>query len=406
MSDCSPSLKVSYLSGPADVPRFLSEMHEGRSDYFGTNYMKLFLRLMNAIDAQAQVVTWFGTENYEMTDGRFKLLNRPLPAGRGIRYHLAMLIWHFSVLVKVFAYRPDIFVLTGNQNYWWTMAPLRLIGVRFIASYHCVLWPKFRQPDMKIRAFSWLNGTLILRAMDAILSTSADIRHQATSLLGRGKTRPVFIDHLPSYDPAQFAGIPSPQGLSRKPFSTIFLGRLEANKGIYDIVDLADRLERERPGDFVFQICGAGSEDTALDARIKSLGLASAVICHGHCGPDKIRAIMSECHASIVPTRSDFEAGFEMTCSEAILSDRPLVASMVCPALDYLSPAAIAIEPDNLELYYEAIVRLADDREFYASKQSACEALKGQFFDTANGWYQAMQRALEIAAPGRVIRAV
>ena len=66
---------------------------------------------------------------------------------------------------------------------------------------------------------------------------------------------------------------------------------------------------------------------------------------------------MSASHACIVPTRTNYEAGFEMTCSEAILAGRPLVTSKVCPALDYLRDASIEATPDDAASYRDAIVK-------------------------------------------------
>jgi glycosyltransferase involved in cell wall biosynthesis len=103
---------------------------------------------------------------------------------------------------------------------------------------------------------------------------------------------------------------------------------------------------------------------------------------------------MARSHAAIVPTRSDFDAGFEMTCSEAILSGRPLVTSAVCPALHYLREASIEVEPDNVEQYRAAIERLKDDPELFAAKQRACAPLSAQFFDWSESWDAAMRRAL------------
>jgi glycosyltransferase involved in cell wall biosynthesis len=116
-------------------------------------------------------------------------------------------------------------------------------------------------------------------------------------------------------------------------------------------------------------------------------------------------------HAVIVPTRSDFVAGFEMTCAEAILSGRPLITSAVCPAVDYLGPATIEVPPDAIEEYKRAIVRLKDESALFEAKRDASRTLSAQFFDQANSWDVAMRGALAVAfhayvAKGRLPPAV
>jgi glycosyltransferase involved in cell wall biosynthesis len=179
----------------------------------------------------------------------------------------------------------------------------------------------------------------------------------------------------------------------------MFMGRIVENKGVYDVIEIARDLNERRKGDFYFDICGDGEDLPAARQLTKELGLGGAVVCHGFCDTEKLRTLLGASHASIVPTRSDFEAGFEMTCAEAILAGRPLVTSRVCPALEYLTDASVEVRPDDVGAYRDAIVRLRDDVDFYEKKRKACASLQEQFYDCSNSWYAAMRRALERHAP-------
>lgn len=389
-------LKISYMSGPANVPRFLTEMERGTpSDYFGTNYMKLFLKLAKDIEAQAQIFTWHGEDLYETELGRYGILNWPIRSRGGLRHHVSLLTWNLAALWRMIRFRPNIVLLTGNQNYWWIYAPLRLFGARFIASFHSVLWPKYRPVPRHLRVFNWLNGRLLLRRMSAILATSQDIREQIVSLLGLAKVP--IIDHLPSYAPTQFDGIVPPSRALGSPFEILFMGRLEPNKGVYDLLAFAEQLHRKRPGEFLFHVAGEGSQSEHFASKIHTLSLTDVVLLYGHCGPSKIRELLSKSHVCVVPTRSDCEAGFEMVCAEAILAERPLVSSRVCPAIYYLADATVEVPPDDVAEYRAAIEALADSPELYARKQAACASLKSQFLEPRFGWEAAMHRAIALA---------
>ena len=80
-----------------------------------------------------------------------------------------------------------------------------------------------------------------------------------------------------------------------------------------------------------------------------------------------------------------------MVCAEAILAGRPVITSAVCPALAYIREAAIEVQPDNIDEYYQAILQLYDDTELYKQKQSACVTLQGQFYNAKNSWAEKLR---------------
>lgn len=389
-------LKIAFLSGPANAREIHREWTEREGQfYFGTDYMKQFLQVANDLGAKSYVITWYGDKKEVFQLGDFTFDNRPITTASGLKYYVDHLFWHLGLLPTLLRLRPDVLLLTGNQNFWWILAPVRWFGAKIVISYHAVLWMQFYPVKRSWRFLLELNRIFILRHAKAILSTSRDIRRQIETLLDRDKNKVPILDHLPSYQPAQFAEITPPAGPSRRPFRTFFMSRIEENKGIYDIVEIARTLEAERPGEFRFDVCGSGGALEPLRQRVRDLELENVVYCHGYSSPETVTELMSASHACIVPTRTNYEAGFEMTCSEAILAGRPLVTSKVCPALDYLCDASIEATPDDAASYRDAIVNLSDDQELYTRKQRACAGLQQQFYDRGNSWYAAMRTALE-----------
>lgn len=395
-------LKIAFLSGPANAAEIYREWSKAETQvYFGTDYLKQFLQVASDLGAESYVVTWYGNEPGMTKLGLFTFDNRPITSAGGLRYYVAQLLWHIRLVPALIRFKPDILMLTGNQNFWWTLAPVRWLGAKVVISYHAVLWPQFRPVKKSWRFLLELNRIFILRHAKGILSTSRDIRRQIEQLLDRDKDRVPILDHLPTYSPTQFADISPPDGLPPRPFRTFFMSRIEENKGVFDIVEIARSLEAERPGDYRFDICGSGGALSALRQRVTDLDLEDVVKCHGFSSPETVSELMSASHICIVPTRTDYEAGFEMTCAEAILAERPLVTSAVCPALDYLRDASVEARPDDAASYREAIVRLSEDPRLYAAKQRACAGLQQQFYDRDNSWYSAMRRVLEPFATKR-----
>lgn len=377
-----PPMRIAYLSGPADAPKSYREWLDNTQSFFGTDYVRQFFQYATDLDADSYIVTWRNAPRDKLVADRFIFENIPPSERAGLMFYFGQILWNFSVGLKMLRFRPDIVVLTGNQLFWWTLFPLSLAGARFLPSFHGVLWPKLRRQSRISKYLQKLNQLLIMRSCRAVVVTSGDIARQVRSIYPVG---PMF-HHLPSYLPAQFASIP--QATWGRPFRTIMVGRVERNKGIFDVLSVAAELERRTPAAYHFDICGIG---TALEQARASA--PPNVTFHGFCEQRELAAIMGRAHISIVPTRTDFEAGFEMTCAEAILADRPLITSAVCPALEYLQPASIEVTPDDPQAYLDAVLSLGENIDLFEQKRAACGPLKAQFFDQANSWYVAMRNA-------------
>ena len=387
-------LRIAYLSGPCDAAEVYSEWSESRKqDYFGTNYMKQFFEVCKSLGADAYVITTLSGEYSICQKNGFCLENRPVPSRlKGAMYHLATVQWFARLAPKLLKFSPDVLIVTINQNHWFSLFYLRWFGVPIVPSFHSVLWPKYA-PVRRSWRFLWkLNRLLILKYVKVALVTSNDIAQQLRTLIDDTKIE--IVEHLPTYSASQFRSMLPPTVVPRLPFRVFFAGRIESNKGVYDIVEIARRLNADRQGMFRFDVCGDGGELVALQQRIDSLKLNEVVWCHGNLESQKLSAVLELSHAVIVPTTTKFEEGFNMVCAEAILAGRPVITSAVCPALYYIREAAVEVQPDNVDQYFEAILKLCDDTEYYNQKRQACIALQDQFYDLKNSWGEKIKTVL------------
>ena len=354
-------IRIAYLSGPCDAPAVYAEWSENRQqDYFGSNYMKQFLQLCEELDAESYVITTLPGQYQECQRGRFIFDNHPPPSGlRGIMYHLAFLPWFARVVPKILRFKPDALIVTENQSYWFLLFFVNWFGIAVIPSFHCVLWRKFGPRKWSSRILWQLNRYFVMRHVKTVVVTSNDITRQVIELLGAGGSRRInFLRHLPTYSKSQFISIPSTSSVPPPPFRLFFAGRIEESKGIYDLIEIARRLNSDRKNEFHVDICGDGSELQHVRKRITDLGLEGVVSCHGHCSAAKFVPLLAASHAWIVPTKSDFPAGFEMVCAEAILANRPLITSAVCPGLEDVRAAAVEVAPDDVDQYYQGVLKL------------------------------------------------
>ncbi len=383
-------LRILYAAGPGDVIGTYRHWKEGRDDpsQVSVTYSGQFYDVCRDLAAHGYVIASCPTPG-RLRDGRFTLEHRPIPLenGPGALYHLGQVWAAFRLIVSALVFRADVAVITNGSGHWFPLLLLPLLGVKVVPSLHCVLWPKNRPPRGVNRLVARLDAQFFARAAFAIMSASRDIERQVAELT-RGRHRPV-VEFLPTYRPDLFAGNGAPPD-PRRPFRVFFAGRVERNKGVFDLLDIATRFAAAGRTDVEFDLCGDGTALAELRRQAEEKGLAQRFRCHGHTNRLVMREMFARAHAVIVPTTSDFIEGFNQVVAEAVLAGRPVITSDVCPALDYVRDAVVEVAPDDVAGYGDAVLKLCDDATFYRARCRGCIAAQSQFYDTRRGWGAAL----------------
>jgi glycosyltransferase involved in cell wall biosynthesis len=388
-------LKIGYLSGAVDAAGVYRSWRARQTlGYFGASHLSDFYQVCFDLGAEGYVITTLSGEATQHELENFIIENRPPPSRAGSLYHFASALWLAKMIPAIVKFRPQVLIITAGQNYWFLLGILRLFGIKIIPVYTTTPWPQFAPVRTSWRFLLWLNRIFLARCTAAIVTVSGVAAHQIRSML-RGKSIPVTV-FLPIYPRNQFSAFSAPN-FDARPFNIFFAGRIETNKGVYDLVEVARRLNERAPGQYHFDICGEGSELDNLRTTITTLGMTKFIKCHGMCDRSKLSSFLQDAHAVIVPTTAQFEEGFNMVCAESILAGRPLITSAVCPALDYVKEAAIEVPPDNVSAYFEAILHLSNDRGVYERKVLACKPLQEQFYNEMDGWGNKLRVAIRDA---------
>ena len=385
--------RILYVSGAGDVVGTYRHWLAGRDDpsQIATTYSGQFFDLCQRRGFAGYLISPCPRVDRVVGHG-MTVENRPVKFGNGpgSLYHLGQLWYGLRLAVSAARFRADMAVVAVGGTHWFALALLRLIGVAVVPTLHCVLWPKHRKPTGRVsRAIHALDRWFFRRHAAAALSLSDDITTQVREMLG-GAPLTVF-PFLPTYRPETFGdgyGPPPPQ----PPFGVLYAGRIERNKGVFDLLDAAKQL----PADCTFDLCGDGSQLTALRQAAADAGLAERFRCHGHTNYADLRQRYERCHVVVVPTTTAFIEGLNKVVVEGVLAGRPVVTSSVCPALEYVRGAVLEVPPDDVAAYAEALRRLHDDPQLQASKRAASAGVRGMFTDAARGWAAAVERAADL----------
>ena len=109
-----------------------------------------------------------------------------------------------------------------------------------------------------------------------------------------------------------------------RPNLVLFLGRLEAKKGIYDLLDAVSALRAALPD--VRLVCAGDGDRIGVARYAERLGIADAVKFTGRVGPSGKRALLESAAAFALPS---YEEALPLSMLEAMSAGVPVVVSPV-----------------------------------------------------------------------------
>jgi len=318
-----------------------------------------------------------------VSDGSFVIRSRsPVQKVRGVLFYLDQLrraVWLSVDVLRTGA--NDVFVMDGI-TFFFMLAPLAWTGRRIVLSVHTVLWREGVFPSRMQRLTRKLDAWFLRKYCAGCLVASPTIANQLRSMVGYSYL-PIVLFY-PLYQQADFERFSPPVATSR-PFRIFFAGRIERDKGVFDLLESTRKLV-EAGRDVHLDFCGDGTQLANLLDTVEKGNLQGRVSLQGHLDRVALLDLLDQAHIVVVPTRSDFPEGLNQVVIEAILARRPVITSEICPALELVRPAAVEAEADNVESYRRAIERLIDDPELYAKLVQGGNTLRTQFFDPARAW--------------------
>ncbi len=387
-------LRILYATGPGDVIGTYNYWINGQDDpsQVSVTYSSQFYEVCCALDAQGYLISSCSEKKF-VRDGRFMIEHRPIPlrSESGLLYHLGQLWYGFRVIASAIRFRANVAVVANGTTHWFVLPLLPWLGVRVVPALHCVLWCKYAPQSMVQKLILKISRSLFVSGCTAILTASDDISKQVAQLTS-SQHQPL-VNFLPTYRRTEFAGVTEPDD-KRSPFRVLFAGRIERDKGVFDLLEIANCMSAEGRQNITFDLCGEGTALEPLRLAAKKARVDSSFVCHGHCNKSRMREMFSQAHAVIVPTRTDFVEGFNQVVVEAVLSGRPVVTSAVCPALSYVRAAVVEVPPNDIKGYTDALLKLCNDREFYEEKRRGGLGVQEQFYDISQGWGAALKSIL------------
>jgi len=390
--------QVIYCGGPGDIAGTMRSWISGKHDAseVSDTYSAQFFDQIKARGLSALVISTHARKEI-LVEGLITVEHRPNNAAgkTGLAYKQAYMSHWLGVIGTILHLRPRVVVI-ADLEHWWLLAIPAIFGIKIITDLQCTFWPRgYRSTALYERILQGLNGLFWRKIPIATICISPECERQVREL-SRGQVSGRLLQARSSYQRVAFAGIARP-AWDADSFRLMFAGRVERNKGVFDLLDVMASLRAESQSKISLDICGGGTALSELKAEVERRGLQSCINVLGQLNSSAMRAAYERSQVVVVPTTADFPEGLNRVVVEGVLSGRPVVATTVCNAIDVFPGSVITLNCGDRLAMVAAIKRLASDNNYYESIRANCAAESEQFYDREQSWGAALGRALDIA---------
>ena len=235
-------------------------------------------------------------------------------------------------------------------------------GIRLLATNHImpenlikysVIIPKwFEKPMMKL---AWKDAGHILKRADFITTPT---RRAANLLEASAGVKDVLAISC-GIDASRFNNSTPP---TNKPPRVLFLGRLDYEKHIHNLLKAVAKLPAELG--VQVEIVGNGGERDNLKALAAELSITDQVVFTGHISEEELPRAYERATVFAMPSIAELQS---IATMEAMASGRPVVAAnaMALPHLVHNGDNGYLFEPDDVDDFAEKLSRVltADQNE-------------------------------------------
>lgn len=270
----------------------------------------------------------------------------------------------FCLLIRTLVrVRPEAALVHAAANLsfmrdWVFMAAARLAGAKVVCHYHGTIHARF--PSCETQGGRAI-GRLLMSAAHRVIVLGPTYQHE----MGKAWKRDDLVWAPNVADVALFRHLSAdvgPPWLVPGERAVLFVGRLSAPKGIYDLFDAIPRVIERHP-EARFVLVGVAESDameTVLRAEAQRRGIAPRVTFLGSLqGREKAAAFVTS-QMIVVPSWTE---AFPVVIPEAMAAGLPVVATSVGAIPDFVTDGedGFVIAPRDPQALAERICRLLDD---------------------------------------------
>src|SRR5262249_14388621 len=189
-----------------------------------------------------------------------------------LSFHIAEIIYGLGLLTTAARFKARFALLDSGSTHYFVMSLFRLAGIHVIPVLHNTLWPTGFPPTRVMpRIVAWLDSLFFRWAALAAVGVSPECIRQVDQLT-RGNHAPLYQIRA-QFRRSYFEGITQPPPHDQRPFRIMFAGRITRSKGVFDLLEMAQKIEARAPGRVCWELCGSGPDLEELRHRQHAMDL-------------------------------------------------------------------------------------------------------------------------------------
>ena len=382
-------LRIAFHAGPGDAAGSFDYWTEGEHDRRVPviAYSTQFFALAQSIGADAYIITEPPHQPQRRRDGFHFIPTARDRSRRGIGWHVEESAYARRVLAHLRRIRPHVVVMGTDLPPWFYTALPR--STALILTMHNTFWPMGRRATgAKARLKQALRG-LGLRRASAAVCTSPECARQLATLTGGQKELFVEMPQIPA------GRLPAlhPRDAAR---ALLYLGRIEANKGVFDLLTAFSNLASHRP-DITLTLAGTGSAAPAVEEAIRTAPHRERIRYSGQLSAEGVIAALQRADLLVCPTRSSFNEGLALVVIEAAAMGVPSVVSSVIPAQDHVPDGCAVYPADDTAALERSLAAVIDSSDAYQALAEGTASIRAQVLDRSRSWGSQLAHAMLIA---------
>lgn len=361
-------MQVLYLAGPGNIYGTYKKWKNNDRDnsQFALTYSQQFFNSIRSKKIKGVVISWdINQDEYEIESEEYVFINKYLNDGSqgALKFYIGQIKYVYYIYKIVKKYKIDLIVSTGGIK-WFLLYIFKLMEKKIIISLHNLIWPKKGEEKFTHRLITKLNQRFINNYVDAALSISTDTTEQLKEILKKDKCR--IIEFAPSFYKECFEDM-NKKNINKETVNILFSGRVEREKGVFDLVEIIDKVKKGLNKEVKIKVdmCGSGSDFKELKNYIVEKKMEEIFNMHGQCKSENMKSFYENADIVIVPTRSKFSEGFNKVVIEGVLSGATVIASDVCTLDVFKSKKIYGVEANNIEQYISILSKILENNELY-----------------------------------------
>lgn len=228
-------------------------------------------------------------------------------------------------------------------------------GIRLIATNHTMPenllkylhLPKFL--EKRVKAKLWKDAGKVLSKYDQITTPT----RRAAELLEAAAGIENVLAISCGIDATKFTNSTK---TTNNPFRVLFLGRLDWEKHVHNLLKAAAKLPKEI--DFFIEIAGDGSQKKYLEDLARELKISTRVKFLGHISEEELPLAYERATVFAMPSIAELQS---IATMEAMASGRPVIAAnaMALPHLVHHGDNGYLFEPDDVDDFSACLLKVA-----------------------------------------------